>query len=439
MDLTQAKIPYQPPVPPNSPDYQPSYDGYHDPNEDPSYKFSLKTPTYTRGETADSKGSVNGAFSYLDDVGKRHDVQYEAGSNTGFVVKTAFPDSDSFNGLFYQGPNKPGTPPRGHSSIVQNKDGSYQFTVSGPDQKRIEISDSIGRVRGSYTYIDDKGVQRTVHYIAGPNIGYKIVRKGSGPIYTSIYPYTNPEFLTPPFTDNSITNVNLPSSSTIPTTIEGNLFEPLKFSILKPEEKSGFLSSDDFIGSNNKAFSTSTFLPDILTEKPTYYTPSVKPNYYESFKPPKQNVNDFFNTGSNYEPSHSSSQSSTFNSNLKLYNDLFEDKQSEYDNSKNNFEKTSYTNSREYNKYEANLNRKPPNRYLYPKPDKNFKDELNTDYSNSNDNGFSGSSKNLLGLPPGVAVRAHIQSLDILPYGSKIPSPDEALQRHLYEEQRRDR
>lgn len=34
-----------------------------------------------------------------------------------------------------------------------------------------------------------------------------------------------------------------------------------------------------------------------------------------------------------------------------------------------------------------------------------------------------------VGLPPGSAVRAHVQSIDLLPLGGRPPSPSEALRR----------
>ncbi|XP_014253778.1 nuclear pore complex protein Nup98-Nup96-like [Cimex lectularius] len=194
MDLSQNKGPYNPPVNPNSPNYNPTLDGYHDPNEDPSYSFGFKTPTYVRKENSDSRGHVNGAYSFIDDVGERHDVSYEAGAKLGFNVKTPFPDSKPFSGLFYRGPpSKPGGKTvRGKTSIQQRGDGSYRFVSAGPDQRRTEASDSLGNVRGSYTYIDDKGQQRTVQYIAGPNIGYRIVNKGTGPKFPQFIPPAGP-------------------------------------------------------------------------------------------------------------------------------------------------------------------------------------------------------------------------------------------------------
>ncbi|XP_073992924.1 uncharacterized protein isoform X2 [Rhodnius prolixus] len=192
MDISQNKIPYNPPVNPNSPNYNPTYDTYHDPNEDPSYEFGFRTPAYSRKEKSNSLGFVNGEYSFLDDVGQRHDVLYEAGAKTGFKVISPFPDSVPFTGAsFYRGrPSKPGGKTlRGTTSIQQGGDGSYRFISTGPDQRRAEMSDASGNVRGSYTYLDDKGQQRTVEYIAGPNIGYRIVKKGIGPNFAPVFPF----------------------------------------------------------------------------------------------------------------------------------------------------------------------------------------------------------------------------------------------------------
>ncbi|KAF6211670.1 hypothetical protein GE061_012183 [Apolygus lucorum] len=193
-DLSQNKIPYNPPTNPNSPNYNPTLEGYHDPNEDPSYAFDFKTPTYTKNEAADSRGHVNGLYSFVDDAGERHDVSYEAGAKIGFNVKTPFPDSKVFSGTFYRGPpSKAGSKTvRGKTSIQQRNDGSYRFVSAGPDQRRTEVSDASGNRRGSYTYLDDKGQQRTVEYIAGPNIGYRIVSKGLGVKFPTAAPFIPP-------------------------------------------------------------------------------------------------------------------------------------------------------------------------------------------------------------------------------------------------------
>ncbi|PSN44418.1 hypothetical protein C0J52_16456 [Blattella germanica] len=164
---------------------------------DPETGGDLQT-TYTAGKRG-FRGDVNGRYSFIDDVGVRHNVEYEAGSRVGFHVKTPYPDSTPLGpGVFFAGPpanKKGGKPLRGHTAIVRGKDGSYRFTSAGPDQRRTEVSDATGHVRGSYTYVDDKGVQRTTQYIAGPNIGYKVINTQTNNRYP-VYPYLPPY---PPF------------------------------------------------------------------------------------------------------------------------------------------------------------------------------------------------------------------------------------------------
>lgn len=64
-----------------------------DPLEDPSYNFGVNTFEYQKAEDADSLGNVKGQYSYLDDVGEKHNVQYQAGSTQGFQVTNSVPDS----------------------------------------------------------------------------------------------------------------------------------------------------------------------------------------------------------------------------------------------------------------------------------------------------------------------------------------------------------
>ncbi|KAK9503061.1 hypothetical protein O3M35_011711 [Rhynocoris fuscipes] len=224
MDISQNKIPYNPPVNPNSPNYNPTYDGYHDPNEDPSYEFGFRTPVYTRKENSNSQGFVNGEYAFADDVGQRHYVRYEAGAKTGFKVLSPFPDSTPFTAnSFYRGrPSKPGGKTlRGTTSIQQGGDGSYRFVSTGPDQRRTEISDKAGNVRGSYTYLDDKGQQRTVEYMAGPNIGYRIIKKGKGPNFAPTFPFNTVSGGVQPYPDLGPVGPSFPPV----TTATNDLFE----------------------------------------------------------------------------------------------------------------------------------------------------------------------------------------------------------------------
>ncbi|GJQ83836.1 hypothetical protein Trydic_g5694 [Trypoxylus dichotomus] len=176
-------------------------DPYFDPYEDPSYNFQFNTRGYNRKEGANRFGDVKGSYSYLDDVGDKHEVEYIAGKNTGFHVKTPYPDSypNSYRTLYFRDPRKPYM--RGRSFIQRGIDGSYRFAVLGPDHRRTEISDSIGNVRGSYTYKDEKGVTHSVHYIAGPNIGYRVLKNVKGPHLPTIFPFNSQEIVPSDFYD----------------------------------------------------------------------------------------------------------------------------------------------------------------------------------------------------------------------------------------------
>ncbi|CAD7083002.1 unnamed protein product [Hermetia illucens] len=154
-------------------------DPYGDPNEDPSYAFNFRTSEYERREDADSTGRVRGLYSYLDDIGERHTVRYAAGAGTGFEVLNAVPDSPAnvaYGAPLYKAPK--GT--RGRMATVRGPDGQYRFILSAPDHRRSESSGPDGVVRGSYSFLDDKGTQRTVQYIAGAGIGYRVVQSTTG-------------------------------------------------------------------------------------------------------------------------------------------------------------------------------------------------------------------------------------------------------------------
>ncbi|XP_059613837.1 uncharacterized protein LOC132259982 [Phlebotomus argentipes] len=171
MDLSQIRR-----GPIGSPD-----DPLADPFDDPSYGFGFKTPTYTRQEDADPAGRVKGLYSYVDDVGEKHLVRYAAGTDEGYNIINSYPDAPNFvkySSPLYKSPNKR---TRGRIAIQRGPGGQYNFISSGPDQRRSESTGPDGIVRGSYSYLDDKGVQRTVQYIAGAGIGYKIIQSTTGP------------------------------------------------------------------------------------------------------------------------------------------------------------------------------------------------------------------------------------------------------------------
>lgn len=70
---------------------------------------------------------------------------------------------------------------RGKISYERGPDREYKFITTSPDQRRAEVTGPDGITRGSYSYLDDQGVQRTVQYIAGAGIGYKVVSSTVGP------------------------------------------------------------------------------------------------------------------------------------------------------------------------------------------------------------------------------------------------------------------
>ncbi|KAI4464224.1 cuticle protein [Holotrichia oblita] len=176
-------------------------DPYFDPYEDPSYNFQFNTRVYNRKEGANRFGDVKGSYTFLDDVGDKHEVQYIAGKNTGFHVKTPYPDSypNSYRTLFFKDPRKPYM--RGRSFVQRGLDGSYRFAALGPDHRRTEVSDSVGNVRGSYSYKDEKGVLHAVHYIAGPNIGYRVLKNVKGPHLPTIFPFNSQDIIPGDFYD----------------------------------------------------------------------------------------------------------------------------------------------------------------------------------------------------------------------------------------------
>lgn len=75
---------------------------------------------------------------------------------------------------------KTGRNVRGKIAYERGPGREYKFIASGPDQRRSESTGADGITRGSYSYLDDKGIQRTVQYIAGAGIGYRVVHSTTG-------------------------------------------------------------------------------------------------------------------------------------------------------------------------------------------------------------------------------------------------------------------
>lgn len=150
------------------------------PSDDQSYAFGFKTKSHSRREESDTEGRVHGEFIYVDDLGDKHGVKYKAGAHAGFQVDNGVPDTPStvnYNAPLY----KSDPTARGKITFERGPDRQYKFLTSSPDQRRAEVTGPDGITRGSYSYLDDKGVQRTVQYVAGAGIGYKVLSSTIGP------------------------------------------------------------------------------------------------------------------------------------------------------------------------------------------------------------------------------------------------------------------
>ena len=90
---------------------------------------------------------------------------------------------------------------------------SLRFITSSPDQRRAEATGPDGITRGSYSYLDDKGTQRTVQYIAGAGIGYRIVGNTIGPGSHIAANSDVPEYSIKDVNTNDLGNVEEPQSS----------------------------------------------------------------------------------------------------------------------------------------------------------------------------------------------------------------------------------
>ncbi|CAF4901529.1 unnamed protein product [Pieris macdunnoughi] len=378
-------------------------DPYFDPNEDPSYSFKIDTRTYTKNENADSRGDVKGHYSFVDDIGERHDVSYIAGRDTGFHVSSAFPDSPRGIGApFHRAPlvrNEKN--PRGKTAVQRGLDGSYRFISAGPDQRRTETSDSRGNVRGSYTFLDDKGVQRTVHYIAGPGIGYRIVKNSNDPFIPSYFP-TLPSQYDPDFNDVTSVGASVAPAGFVPndegtddvfkgpdgTAASGHVKPPpFPTSDDRPDPSTSDISSSENTDSGTNSYGQAPpFNPETDNQDLSYVDEEST-----SFAGPKPTKG----TGKPWRPS-----SKPFRPTKKPYVPL---KPSQ----------VPFNNEDEINSGEKSKPQFAVGFNIHSKPGTTIIRNTGQDY---------------FGIPPGVSVRAHVQSIDLYPFGSKPLSPSEALE-----------
>ncbi|XP_066970011.1 uncharacterized protein [Macrobrachium rosenbergii] len=155
---------------------------------DGSYSFGYETSSHSRKEAGDTNNNVDGDFAFVADDGQRRQIQYQAGSDTGFIAEGSH---------IPKGPIVPGAPsgqPTGRITPVRevpfidplansNADASYNFAFDSEQYSRSETADADGNVKGTYTVVDDDGTRRTVHFRAGQGIGFETneVSSSKGP------------------------------------------------------------------------------------------------------------------------------------------------------------------------------------------------------------------------------------------------------------------
>lgn len=169
-------------VPDNSGDYKGDDSASYNPQEadtgDASYNFNIDTPSYKRIESSDARGNIQGSYSYTNQEGT-HDLQYIAGSGTGFVTKSgslALPNGLKNQNLvpttYHQQPTYGGGVEAQGPQGAVNPDGSYSFGFSSNDQSRQESGDANGNVHGSFSYKNAEG-NHDLTYVAGSATGFQ--------------------------------------------------------------------------------------------------------------------------------------------------------------------------------------------------------------------------------------------------------------------------
>lgn len=412
-------------------------------------------------------------------------MQYEAGAGTGFHIKSAHPDSDQFGGVFYSGPpGKPGGRPRGHSSVVLGKDGSYGFTASGPDQRRSEVSDSSGRVQGSYTYVDDKGVQRTVQYVAGPDIGYRVVNNAAAGGAAGIAAVSVPTLLPGGNVVSLPPALLIPSSSTplSPSAFEQDLFGPAASSTsapplqLQPDRRrpeplqssvnigggggggggggvsaggsDGFLSPDSALPLGSAFPEDDPSLPP--KKWPTVYKNKDEESFFQSFekfeKRREQQQQNGPKKGFAVPDSPASYGGQPTLRPSPVVSTARPDGSSYGYHASSTSRPAAVSDGSSYGYHASSSTGRPalpdtlygqPARPIvvdekygqyggtdYQKPGKDH-----SEYSGHEDHGFNR-------FPAGTVVKAHVQSLDILPFGYRVPSPSYVLEKQFGDDYR---
>ena len=329
-----------------------------------------------------------------------------------------------------------------------------RFVSVGPDQRRTETSDAVGNVRGSYTYLDEKGIQHAVHYEAGPKIGYRILKNVKGPHLPDIFPFDRTDIIPADFYDSfTDKNVNQQQQDLFDVAASGHV-KPMNRPNVQPTSTSHVNS----LGSTVTSRPTMN-IPFFPTSKPTT-SPTSLDAYDEDVS-----FDELFGGDSKISTTRKPT-TSTFPKPSGTTSSNFEVSQAteSYPNShKNEDDKETFATSRpqqpsfdQFNDGEYNdgtrvtTSRPSPftntqsNSIFTQKPTSSTsRPSLQLDFFEANgsyddylgeptDNGtYRGQTlvtnvgNTLFTVPPGVSVRAHVQAIDLIPLVPRVPSPSE--------------
>ncbi|XP_068239858.1 pneumococcal serine-rich repeat protein-like [Palaemon carinicauda] len=185
---------------------------------DGSYSFGYDTSSSSRSESADSRNSVTGQYSFVADDGVNRAINYIAGSDTGYIAERdslpigpAVPGAESgiptgkilpiltedeANALAAATSSTSYTATQTHSApsasstssaaqspafktvagtkstTTGSRDASYSFSYDAGDSARSEKADADLNVVGTYSFVPPEGHRLTVNYVAGSATGF---------------------------------------------------------------------------------------------------------------------------------------------------------------------------------------------------------------------------------------------------------------------------
>lgn len=342
---------------------------------------------------------------------------------------------------------------RGRVAYERGPGRQYKFITSGPDQRRSESTGPDGITRGSYSYLDDKGIQRTIQYIAGPGIGYRVVQSTTGPGTHLLPRPAVPEF-----------NIPYPQSNDIVDN-EGSGFKTSSSSPPFGGNQNNRISTndDDSVGGGGGGGDDNVIRnrDHLLSNAIDVLDPTNNGNILGGNRDDDDNVGPGYNDDDNISDDFSSRPSRPGGASLDtgfrptvrpnfdasgFGGTSSHNNNDGFDVNIHNDKPTSFVNSNR-NKYDRNkVNR---DRNESPRgdshgyrgggsghrfDDSDIRNRIGSNGPNSTLNEWRKRARHstigswYVGLP-GVAVRAHVQNIDLIPAGHGVESPGQAAKR----------